>query len=400
MKKFLMLFVFVFLLSPSLARITGFSQGENVCYAETISQEEIDSFEDMVDDNLDNLDFSPLDDILKDFTHGQRSIFGSSSFLGKIKMLINGDFGDSENVWQAIVNVFFESIVSFLPFLSLVVAISLLGSLMQGLKPSSNKGLSNIVHFVTYGVVIVLVLSQVTRLVSLATSAILSIKKQMDTIFPILITMLTAMGGPTSVSIYQPAMAFLTGILLNFFTHILLPIFIFSVIFDIVSNLSGNVKMEKFSSFLRSSFKWIMGIVFTIFTAFLSIQGLTAMSIDGISIRTAKYAMRSYIPILGSYLSDGMGVILASSNLIKNAVGGAGLIMLLASLLSPILELVIFMLILKLTAGIIEPLGNRQVASFITSLSKSMVLLISLLIGVGFVYFIMLGLVMCSANLV
>ena len=143
-----------------------------------------------------------------------------------------------------------------------------------------------------------------------------------------------------------------------------------------------------------------MGIVFTIFTAFLSIQGLTAMSIDGISIRTAKYAMRSYIPILGSYLSDGMGVILASSNLIKNAVGGAGLIMLLASLLSPILELVIFMLILKLTAGIIEPLGNRQVASFITSLSKSMVLLISLLIGVGFVYFIMLGLVMCSANLV
>ena len=95
-----------------------------------------------------------------------------------------------------------------------------------------------------------------------------------------------------------------------------------------------------------------------------------------------------------------MGVILASSNLIKNAVGGAGLLMLLASLLSPILELVIFMLILKLTAGIIEPLGNRQVASFITSLSKSIVLLISLLIGVGFVYFIMLGLVMCSANLV
>ena len=249
MKKLLVLLMFVFLISPSLARIISESQDACVCYAESISQDEIDSFEDMVDDNLDNLDFSTLDDILKDFTQGQRSIFGSSSFLAKIKMLINGDFGDNENVWQAIVNVFFDSIVSFLPFLSLIVAISLLGSLMQGLKPSSSKGLSSIVHFVTYGVVIVLVLSQVTRLVSLATNAILSIKKQMDTIFPILITMLTAMGGATSVSIYQPAMAFLTGILLNFFTHILLPIFIFSVIFDIVSNLSGNVKVDNGNCF-------------------------------------------------------------------------------------------------------------------------------------------------------
>lgn len=396
MRKLITLLLFVFILSP----VANKSHDMQISFAEELSQEQLDEFDSSVNDKLDDLDFSELDDIIKDFTSGQRSIFGGSSFLEKIKKLINGDLGDNENFWQALIGVLFESVLAFLPFLSIVVAVSLMGSLMQGLKPSSNKGLSNIVHFVTYGVVISLVLSQVTRLVTLSTNTVLSIKKQMDTIFPVLITMLTAMGGATSVSIYQPAMAFLTGILLNFFTHVLLPIFIFSVIFDIVSNLSGNVKMEKFSSFLRSTYKWIMGIVFTIFTAFLSIQGLTAMSIDGISIRTAKYAIRSYIPLLGSYLSDGMGVILASSNLIKNAVGGAGLLLLLANILSPILELIIFMLALKLIAGIIEPLGNKQVASFISSLSKSMVLLISLLIGIAFVYFIMISLVMFSANLV
>lgn len=396
MRKWITLLLFAFILSPVAFK----SYDIQIAFAEELSQEQLDDFDNSVNDKLDDLDFSELDDIIKDFTSGQRSIFGGSSFLEKIKKLINGDLGDNENFWQALIEVLFESVLAFLPFLSIVVAVSLMGSLMQGLKPSSNKGLSNIVHFVTYGVVISLVLSQVTRLVTLSTNTVLSIKRQMDTIFPVLITMLTAMGGTTSVSIYQPAMAFLTGILLNFFTHVLLPIFIFSVIFDIVSNLSGNVKMEKFSSFLRSAYKWIMGIVFTIFTAFLSIQGLTAMSIDGISIRTAKYAIRSYIPILGSYLSDGMGVILASSNLIKNAVGGAGLLLLLANILSPILELIMFMLALKLIAGVIEPLGNKQVASFISSLSKSMVLLISLLIGIAFVYFIMISLVMFSANLV
>ncbi len=169
--------------------------------------------------------------------------------------------------------------------------------------------------------------------------------------------------------------------------------------FSIVSNLSNTVKLSKFTAFFDSTFKWLTGLIFTIFTAFLSIQGITAGSIDGISMKTAKYAIRSYVPLLGSYLSDGMGLILASSNLIKNAVGAAGLFMLLATILSPLIELIIFMLALKLIAGIVEPLGSRQIANFISSISKSMVLLIVILIAVAFIYFIMIGLVMCSANL-
>ena len=151
----------------------------------------------------------------------------------------------------------------------------------------------------------------------------------------------------------------------------MLPIFIFSVVFSIVSNLSNTVKLDKFTSFFNSSYKWLTGLIFTVFTAFISVQGITAGSIDGISIRTAKFAIKSYVPILGSYLSDGMGIILASSNLIKNAVGATGLFLLLATIISPLIELILFMLILKLVAGIIEPLGNKQIANFISSLQDT-----------------------------
>ena len=95
-----------------------------------------------------------------------------------------------------------------------------------------------------------------------------------------------------------------------------------------------------------------------------------------------------------------MGLILVSSNLIKNAVGATGLFLLLATILSPLIQLILFMLALKLIAGILEPLGNKQIANFVSSLSKSLVLLIVLIIGLAFIYFIMLGLVMCSANVV
>ena len=393
---FIIVLIVFFFFCPTIGKAATTSALESNNSQEDIAGE----LEDEVDKQLDNIDFSSLEEILQSLTSGELAIFGGSSFYEKLQNLINGEFDDGTSLWTSIINIFFENLLSLLPIISIIIAVSLIGNMIQGLKPYNNgKSISSIIHFVTYGIIVVLVLSIVVKMVGLTTNTIQILKSQMDAIFPILLTLLTAIGGTASTSIYQPAMALLAGTILNLFTYVLLPIFIFSVVFNVVSNLSNNVKLDKFTSFFNSSYKWLIGLIFTVFTAFLSIQGITAGSIDGISIRTAKYAIRSYIPILGSYLSDGMGLILVSSNLIKNAVGATGLFLLLATVLSPLIELILFMLALKLIAGIIEPLGNKQIANFISSLSKSMVLLIVLIIGIAFVYFIMLGLVMCSANI-
>lgn len=370
-------------------------------YAAADEKDVVQEIDDATEKQLSDIDFSSLEDILNGFTKTQLTIFGGNSFLAKIKDILSGNFDSSNGIWKATISCFFATLIDVVPIISLIVAIALIGSMVQGLRPGTNgKSMSNIIHFVTYGVIVVLVLSIVARLISMTSSTIQSLKAQMDGIFPILLTLLTAIGGTTSVSVYQPAMALLSGFILNIFTYLLLPIFIFSVVFNVLSNLSNNVKLEKITSFFQSSFKWIIGLVFTIFIAFVSIQGITAGSIDGISIKTAKYAIKSYVPILGSYLSDGMGIFLASSNLIKNTVGAAGLFLILATIILPVIEMVLFVLAFKLVAGIIEPLGNRQVANFISSLSNSLVLLVTLIIGVAFVYFILIGLIMCSANII
>ena len=399
MKKLIALVFCLFIIfCPTISKYSAYAtSSEEIKTDEDYSEE----LEEEINNQLEDLDFSSLEDILNSFTNGQINIFGGSSFIEKLQKLITGEFDDNQNLWSSIISIFFDNLLGLLPIISLIIAISLIGSMLQGLKPNNNgKSISNVIHFVTYGIIVVLILSIVVKMVGLTTNTIQSIKSQMDAIFPILLTLLTAIGGTVSTSVYQPAMALLTGTIMNLFTYVLLPIFIFSIVFNVVSNLSNTVKLDKFTSFFYSSYKWLTGLIFTVFTAFLSVQGITAGSIDGISIRTAKFAIKSYVPILGSYLSDGMGIILASSNLIKNAVGATGLFLLLATIISPLIELILFMLILKFVAGIIEPLGNKQIANFISSLSKSMTLLIALIIGVGFIYFITLGLVMCSANIV
>ena len=138
--------------------------------------------------------------------------------------------------------------------------------------------------------------------------------------------------------------------------------------------------------------------IFTIFIAFLTMQGLTVSSIDSISLKTAKFAIKSYIPILGSYLSDGVSVILAGSVLIKNAVGVSGLLLLFSVVFSPLIKIIIVLLLLKLTSAILEPLGDSKVSNFLFSISKSLNMLVVCLLATSFMYLISVSLLMSCSN--
>lgn len=401
MKKLLLFLTIAFLLlTPAISFFNVSSQPTISISASSEEEDLADKIDDNVEDQLGDLDFSELEDILNNSEGGQ-DLFGGMSFLEKLASIINGDFAeDSSSVWEALLNLIFDNLLAFLPIIATVIAVSILGGMIQNLKPNlSGKSIGSVIHFVTYGVVIILIFTIVMRMVSISANTINSIKTQMDAVFPILLTMLTAVGGTVSVSVYQPAMALLSSLIISIFTMVLMPLFLISTVLSLVSNLSNNVKLDKFIGFLNSLFKWIVGIVFTIFIGFSAIQGITAGSIDGLSIKTAKFAIKSYVPIVGSYISDGFYIVLASSSLIKNAVGAAGLLLLVGTILSPIIELIIFMLALKLMAGIIEPLGDGKIASFVNTLSKNMTLLISMLAAVSFMYVLLTGLVMCSANI-
>lgn len=401
MRKIKVLFIiFILLLTPAILTSAFLNTPNSTTYATTDDssiQEELDQ---SINDQLGDLDLSELEEILQESENASK-LFGDMSFLDKLVSIINGDFADdSSSVWEAIFNLVFDGILNFLPLIATIVAVSILGGMIQNLKPNlGKKSIGSVIHFVTYGVVIILIFTIVMRMITLTSNTLNSIKSQMDAVFPILLTMLTAVGGSVSVSVYQPAMALLSSFIVNIFTLILLPLFLISTVLALVSNLSNNVKLDKLISFIHSLFKWIVGIIFTVFIGFASIQGITAGAIDGLSIKTAKFAIKSYVPLIGSYISDGFYILLASSSLIKNAIGATGLLLLAGTILSPILELVIFMLALKLMAGIIEPLGDGKIASFVSTLSKNMSLLISILVAVSFMYTLLTGLVMCSANL-
>ena len=299
-----------------------------------------EAFDETINEQLENLDLSNLNNFFENYCDDKLGFFQGGSILDKISAIINGDFGaDTPTVLSGIANIFLEEIVSFLPLVSSIIAIAVLASLITELK-ATNKSVGDIVHFVCFGVIIVLIMSAVMKMISLASSALTLLDTQMEIMFPILLTLLTAVGGTVSVAVYQPAVAVLTSIVTKIFAGVLLPLFVFAVVLTIVSHISPNIKLDKLASFLFTLFKWIIGIVFTVFMAFLAIKGITAGSIDSVSFKTARYSLSTYVPIVGGYLSEGLNLILASCVLIKNAIGTAGIFIMFSTISNILMKLI------------------------------------------------------------
>lgn len=370
--------------------------------AENTTVEISEDLNNSIIDELNEIDFSALNGVVEEFQNNSTNIFSIDNIKSKIYSIISGENAVSySSFFASVFSIFVDLIVKYLPMLSLIVAIGVISNLLNGIKSKFNeKSTSGLIHFVCFLAVVVLTIGMISSISKTSVSSVNSMVSQMNAIFPILLTLMIGIGATASAGVFQPIVAIISTYVADFFTYLILPLFMVSFVFGIINNLSDNIKLDKFNSFISSLFKWCVGLIFTLFFAVFTIQGISAGTFDSLSIRTTKYTIKSYIPIMGGYLSDGMDLILSSTILIKNAVGLVGILMIISTIISPLLEIVVFSLLLKLVSAILQPMGNNKTSNFLMSTSKSITMLSSCIIAVGFMYLISVGLVMTTSNVV
>ena len=371
-----------------------------VCYADEGDEQNLEQeLGDMATEQISSLDFSELQEVLDRLGENEIKMFGSTSFFDKVTRLINGDFGGGfSSFFDAFIKTMFGDILGFVPLLCTTIIITILCSIISSLKSDKIRGVGEVVNFVCFGAVAFIISAIIVGVFTTVKETVSSMQTQMSIMFPMLLTFLASVGGTVSVGIYQPAVAILSQVVVSIFMFILMPVFVFIFVLTIVNNFTHNIKLEKMIDFFKSTLKWISTITFGAFLGVLGIQGIVAGSFDGVSIKMTKFALKSYVPILGGYLSDGFNVAMAGSILVKNAVGVSGIILLLSSILSPVVSILSLMLMLKLCSAILEPTTNSNIPNFLHQTSKLLGLILMILLGVAFMYVITVGLILCTAN--
>lgn len=345
---------------------------------------------DSVNEGLDELDFADMDKLSQDF-------FGSVA--DKIRDIIDGKFDSAESMWQIVLSLFTDSLREIMPsLLAIFVILVTVGLIRRTSGGLISESTDSVVSFVGTAAVLASLLSITVGLFRQVYALTEKIGQLAELSAPILLTLLAAGGGNALSGVSRPAMVMFSSVIIRTVRAVILPLSVFGLIFAVVGEISSDVRVGKMSGFLNNAAGWILGVMFMLFSAFTTVQGISAAGIDGVSYRAAKFAAKNYIPLLGGYLSDGFDIVVAGATLIKNAFGVVTLLILLFSLLKPIVSVVCVNLGLQAIAAVSEPIVDGRYVKMLSGISKTLTFLAVAVIAVAFMFCIPVIIAIGSAN--
>ena len=181
----------------------------------------------------------------------------------------------------------------------IIIIHSIFKSLSEGLE---NKTISQITYYIQYILIVTLIMTNFSNILIMIKESIQNLVGFMNNLIPILITLMLTTGNIVSANLIQPIILFIITFIGNFITTIIIPLVLIATALGIISKISDKIQIDKLSKFLKSSVVWILGVILTIFVGLISVEGSLSSSVDGITAKTTKAAVSSFIPVVGKIL--------------------------------------------------------------------------------------------------
>ncbi|MCL4441871.1 MAG: stage III sporulation protein AE [Firmicutes bacterium] len=294
----------------------------------------------------------------------------------------------------------FMEVVANSSLLGKLVLLAIICAVLQNLTAAFEKGTTGqLTYMVTYLVMVALAIGSFTLAVNSGREVVDRMVTFMQVILPVLLTLLVAVGGFTAAAIYQPVVFISIALIATIIKNIVLPLLLFSAVLVLVSNLSSKFKVSNLAGLIKNVAMGILGAVSTIFLGVLSIQGVAGAVGDSVVLRTAKFATDAFVPVVGGMFSDALEAIVSSSLLIKNAVGIAGVVVVLSIMIMPLLKILCIALIYKLAGAMIQPVEEGQVAGCLNDLGNSLLSVFAVVATAGLLFFFTLAIVVAVGNI-
>lgn len=356
-----------------------------------------DSF---IDKQLENLNLDELQNILEDITNNSDNEFNKIDIKKYVSSLIKGEQIISANdILEGILKSVFKEFSNNLNLLIQLLVLSIICALLTNLHSSFEKDtVGQLAFYVCYIIIISIILKSFIGAMNVGSTTIDRMVDFMQALFPLLITLLALMGGITSSALLQPIIVSSLNAVGAIIQNIVLPLIFFSTIIAIVNNLSNKIQISKLSGLLKQIVVVTLGISFTVFIGIMSIHGAAASKLDGVSIRTAKFAIDNFIPIVGKFLSDSVDTVIGYSMVLKNAVGLVGLLALFTICIIPAIKIASLIFLYKIIGAVIEPIADEKIVNCLNEISKSLILILAAVLSVVLMFFITTTIIIGTGN--
>lgn len=230
------------------------------------------------------------------------NIYKDIDFNELFNLAITGNI-NNKTIINNILKILGKEIVGSVAVIGSIILIIIIHSIFKSLSEGlENKTISQITYYIQYILIITLIMTNFSNILIMIKESIQNLVGFMNNLIPILITLMLTTGNIVSANLIQPIILFIITFIGNFITTIIIPLVLIATALGIISKISDKIQIDKLSKFLKSSVVWILGVILTIFVGLISVEGSLSSSVDGITAKTTKAAVSSFIPVVGKIL--------------------------------------------------------------------------------------------------
>ena len=335
----------------------------------------------------------------------QEEMFGISSFIQKSKQYTGNFFDDIDigeilnsaikgeidntTIYKKILNKLGNEVQTGIKSLACILAIIIIHSILKSISESlENDSVSKLIYYVQYIAIITIIMGNFSDIINLVKETTTNLIGFMNTLIPVLISLMLYTGSITTTSILEPIILFMINFIGNLIQDILIPVILIITSISIISKISDRVQINKISKFLKSSTVWLLGTILTIFVGVVSLEGTLSSSVDGITAKTAKAIVSSAVPVVGKILGDVVDSVLGCGVILKNAVGFVGVIIIIGICILPILKLTVLTFSYKLVASVSEVIADDKIVKLLDEIADIFKILLAILVSIMFMVII------------
>ncbi|MGI5900218.1 MAG: stage III sporulation protein AE [Christensenellales bacterium] len=344
---------------------------------------------------LSGIDFSSWDEML-------RGVFPGISAESIAKGAADGSLNLSPSeLFEALISMALSGLRQMLPFAAVILGLAFVGCILERMQANFSQGeTAGAAGTLCFLLTALPVIGYFSQQLKLCMEGVRRLTAFSDAAMPSLLALLTATGGISSAAMLKPAAIAATGLINTIIEGMVTTLVSFCAALAVVGGLSSPIKTGKMLLAVKTICTWVLTAALSIFASVITVQGLGSSAMDGVSIRAVQYAIDNYVPVVGGFFKDSYGMLVGSALILRNAVGITGLIWIILLCCMPLLSLMVSIMLFKICAALIEPLGGERMAAMLSDFSGIFSLLFAVLASVAMMCIILIAAVIACGNTV
>ena len=309
--------------------------------------------------------------------------------------LVSGEGIDYKNILDTFVSNLVIQVKESMNSAITIFVIIIVMAILSSLELDKNSDIVKISKLIVLICVSSILLKNYIEIVDMFRNLVNMLGTVMQAVSTFLMGVLIASGKITSTGIIQPLILFISNFICVVTQYIVIPFFTISIVINIISKISENIRLDELSGMFRKSSLYIFSSIIAIFILILSMESTVTKSIDNIYFKTTQNIVSNAVPVVGKFLSDSLDTVLGATELIGKVGGAVALVSVVLIVSVPIIKLIIIVILYKLLTAFSEPINSdKTIRSFIEGFTKVYKDMLGVLIGIMVLFVMSTGIIM------